>query len=76
MAAAAATSSLYNRTSRRQDSAYNREANGSDLDKDYRKPSVHERLMNYETKSLRPFYRRTDPVISEHRPALQLDHVK
>ena len=38
-----------------------------------RKPSVHERLLNYESKSLRPYYRRTE---SQIQPRLDLEGVK
>lgn len=41
-----------------------------------RKPSVHERLLNNETKSVRPFYRRTANTFGGDKPILSFDHLK
>ena len=41
-----------------------------------RKPSVHERLLNNETKSVRPFYRKTESKFGGDKPVLTFDHIK
>ena len=47
-----------------------------DYSGDYKKPSVHERLLNNETKSLRPFNRRADNRFGNNKPIMSFDHLK
>lgn len=58
---------------------YNREQNGgenADYLSEQRKPAVHERLLNLETKSMRPFYRKHNGGQANAANSLQLEHIK